>query len=346
MSAYHHENPTLDLSVVVPIYNERDNAAPLAEDIIRAVEPTGKSFEVVLVNDGSNDGTDSVLDEIAAKHKQVRIIHFAGNRGQTIAMAAGMYYSVGKVIVTMDGDRQNDPTDIPALLERLEQGFDCVSGWRRDRQDTGPRRFVSRVANRIVRKVTGVPVHDLGCTLKAYSRRALDPTELFGEMHRFLAVYVLARGGKISEMVVKHHPRTAGTSKYGMSRTARVMADILLIRILHKYRTRPSHMFAKVAQYMFLGAIGFGFLWLITLLRGHSLAAGSTWFISAVVLSASAVNILVAGLVAELVMRTKHALSGQRPWNIDRIVGGPDTLEVTSTSGVSGTSGFSGTSGV
>ncbi len=327
MSSYHQENPTLDLSVVVPIYNERENAAPLADDIVKAVEPTSKSFEVVLVNDGSNDGTDTVLDEIAQKHPQVKVIHFAGNRGQTIAIAAGMYYSAGKVLVTMDGDRQNDPTDIPALLERLEQGFDCVSGWRRDRQDTGPRRFVSQVANKIVRKVTGVPVHDLGCTLKAYTRKALDPTELFGEMHRFLAVYVLARGGKISEMVVKHHPRTAGTSKYGMSRTARVMADILLIRILHKYRTRPSHMFAKVAQYMFLGAVVFGAISAFNVLRTGMLSAGSTSFLVAVILSATAVNILVAGLVAELVMRARHALSGQHPWSIDRIVGGNESAE-------------------
>ncbi|NOX59819.1 MAG: glycosyltransferase family 2 protein [Planctomycetes bacterium] len=327
MKAYHQEQPSLDLSIVVPIFNERDNVAPLTNDIVEALVPTGKSFEVILVNDGSSDGTDSKLDALTSVHEQVRVIHFAGNRGQTIAIAAGMYFSVGKVIVTMDGDRQNDPSDIPAMLNRLDEGFDCVSGWRRDRQDTGPRRLVSQVANRLVRKVTGVPVNDLGCTLKAYSRRALDPTELFGEMHRFLAVYVLARGGKICEMVVRHHPRTAGVSKYGMSRTARVLADLLLIRILHKYRTRPSHMFAKVSQYMFLGAVVCGAFWVFNVLRFRSLAAGSTSFLSAIILGASAVNILVAGLVAELVMRAKHSLSGSHPWNIARMVSGGESKE-------------------
>ena len=162
MSAYHQPTPTLDLSVVVPVYNERDNVGPLADDIVREVSALGRSYEVIFVNDGSRDGSDAALDEAAAKHAPVRVIHFAGNRGQTIALAAGMYYCAGKIIVLLDGDRQNDPADIGRLIEKLEEGYDCVSGWRKDRQDSRLRRFPSRVANLIVRRITRVPVHDLG----------------------------------------------------------------------------------------------------------------------------------------------------------------------------------------
>ncbi|HRX87560.1 MAG TPA: glycosyltransferase family 2 protein [Phycisphaerae bacterium] len=318
MNHYLHENPSLDLSVVVPIYNERDNIAPLVTDIVRAVDPLGKTYEIILVNDGSRDGSTAVLDDVAARDQRVRVLHFKGNRGQTIAIAAGMYHARGRAIVLMDGDRQNDPADIGRLLEKLAEGYECVSGWRKDRQDAGPRRFMSQVANRIVQKVTRVPVNDLGCTLKAYTRDALDPTQLFGEMHRFLAVYVLDRGGRIAELVVKHHPRTAGTSKYGMSRTARVMADILLIRILHKYRTRPSHMFAKLSQYLFLAGCVFGLWWLILAARHGLLFAGGVQYLSALILGVSAVMVMAVGLVCELVVRTRYQLAGQHPWEIAR----------------------------
>jgi len=336
MSHYHHAQPTLDLSVVVPIYNERDNVLPLAANILREVGKLGKSFEIILVNDGSRDGSAQALDDVAARDARIRVLHFAGNRGQTIAIAAGMYYSLGRVIVLMDGDRQNDPADIGRLLDKLGEGFACVSGWRQDRQDTGLRRFVSQVANGVVRRVTGVPVHDLGCTLKAYTREAIDPTQLFGEMHRFLAVYVQDRGGSIAELVVKHHPRTAGESKYGMSRAARVVTDLLLIRILHKYRTRPSHMFAKVSQYLFLLACVFGLFWLIQLVIGMPEPADNLWeshvrlqraligrsvsWLSALILGVGAVLVMVGGLVCELVIRTRYQLTGQHPWDIARTV--------------------------
>jgi glycosyltransferase involved in cell wall biosynthesis len=320
MSPYHHDKPTLDLSVVVPIYNERDNVGPLTADLLREVGALGKSFEVILVDDGSRDGSAHILDDLAARDERVRVLHFAGNRGQTIAIAAGMYYSRGRVLVTLDGDRQNDPADIGRLIEKLSEGYDCVSGWRKDRQDTGVRRFVSQVANQLIRQVTRVPVNDLGCTLKAYTREALDPTELFGEMHRFLVVYVLDRGGKIAELVVRHHPRTEGESKYGLNRTARVLTDILLVRILHKYRTRPSHMFAKLSQYLFLAGCLFGMWWLLGALVNWSLTHDAMYFLTAVVLGVGAVLVMVGGLVCELVMRTRYQLTGQHPWEIARAV--------------------------
>lgn len=317
-TSHHHPTPQIDLTVVAPIYNERDNVAPLADDIVREVQKLNRTFEVILVNDGSTDGSAAVLDEAAKRHPQVRVIHFAGNRGQTIAIAAGFYYARGRVIVPMDGDRQNDPSDIGRLLEKLDEGFDCVSGWRKDRKDSGIRRLPSRIANKIVNRVTHVPVHDLGCTLKAYRRGALDPTELFGEMHRFLAVYVLARGGKIAELEVKHHRRRAGVSKYGISRTARVVADLLLVRVLFKYRTRPSHLFAKIAQYFALGAGACVIAALAQQYRGYG--TGLAW-LSALILTVGAVQILAAGLIAELVIRARFAMTGQHPWHITRYVG-------------------------
>ncbi len=171
----------------------------------------------------------------------------------------------------------------------------------------------------MVNKITGVPVHDLGCTLKAYTRKAIDPTELFGEMHRFLAVFVVERGGKITEMVVKHHPRTAGDSKYGMGRIPRVVADMLLVRVLHKYRTRPSHMSAKIAQYLFLGSAAFGLWFLIQAIYCSSINAALLPFLSSLILAVGTVLVLVTGLVTELVIRNRYAMSGSHPWTIERV---------------------------
>jgi glycosyltransferase involved in cell wall biosynthesis len=320
MRPYLHAQPTLDLSVVVPIYNERDNVRPLTDDILRECAKLDRTFEVILVNDGSTDGSTEALDELAAQHDEVKVLHFSGNRGQTIAIAAGMYHSRGRAIVLMDGDRQNDPADIGMLLDKLAEGYACVSGWRKNRADSGWRRLPSRIANRIVRRVTRVPIHDLGCTLKAYTRDALNPRELFGEMHRFLAVYVHGRGGRMAELVVRHHPRTAGQGKYGLSRTARVLADIILIRVLFKYRTRPSHMLAKLAQYVFLAGAAFGLWWLILAARHHSIYAGTMPFLAALILGMGAVLILTGGLVCELVMRNRYVLTGEHPWDIARTV--------------------------
>lgn len=310
---------SLDLSVVVPIYNEEDNVAPLVEDLLREVSALGLSFEVVLVNDGSSDGSPERLDAAAQAHSEVKIIHFAHNCGQTLALAAGMHESQGRVIVCMDGDRQNDPADIGCLLEKLDEGYACVSGWRRERQDTALRRLATRVANALVNRITGVAVHDLGCTLKAYRADAVDPRELFGEMHRFLAPYVVSRGGRIAELVVRHHPRTAGVSKYGMGRIARVVADMLLMRALFKYRTRPSHVLAKLAQYMVIaGGVLFGLGVGLEVVWGWSL--WQLGFISATIAGVGACVLLGVGVCAELVMRNRYLLSDRPQWVIARRV--------------------------
>ncbi|MCP4246041.1 MAG: glycosyltransferase family 2 protein [bacterium] len=311
--------PRCDLSVVVPVYDEQDNIAPLAADIVREVDDLGLDYEVIFVNDGSKDRSAEVLDEVAGQFPRVKVIHFAANFGQTAALAAGIEAAGGRNIVTMDGDRQNDPADIGPLLRRLEDGFGCVSGWRKDRQDSGLRRWPSVIANRLISKATSLRLHDYGCTIKAYRSDALDPSQLYGEMHRFLPVYVRARGGKVCEQVVRHHPRTAGVSKYGLSRTARVLADLALVRLLFKYRTRPVHLFAKVAQYLFLAAVFFGLvglgLWLAD--RGPLLGVP---FLAAVVLATGAVLVVAAGLCCELVMRNHFYVLGRRPWRIERRV--------------------------
>lgn len=309
----------LDLSIVVPLFNEEGNVAALVEEIVREAGKLQQSYEVILVNDGSRDSTGERLDSAAAAHPEVKVIHFAYNCGQTLALAAGMAESRGKVIVTLDGDRQNDPADMGALIKKLDEGYACVSGWRKKRQDSGVKRFPSRLANGLMRRWLGVPVHDLGCTLKAYRAGALDPHELFGEMHRFLVLYVLARGGKVGELVVNHRPRVAGVSKYGLSRAARVVADLLLIRVLVKYRTRPSHLLAKMAQYLVLAGAG---------LFGLSIALdfvtdSVTWhlgFMSAVVLGTGAAVILAAGVACELIVRNRYALSNRVPWSVSRRV--------------------------
>ena len=319
LMADERESRRYDLSVVIPVRDEVDNVGPLTADIVGEVDALNLSYEVIFVNDGSVDGTADRLDELAGRHSQVKVIHFAAGFGQTAALAAGIEAAAGRQIVTMDGDRQNDPADIGPMLARLAEGYGCVSGWRRDRQDTAMKRWPSVVANRIISKATSLRLHDYGCTLKAYRSDALDPSALYGEMHRFLPVYVRARGGRICEMVVRHHPRLAGRSKYGISRTARVLADLALVRLLFKYRSRPVHLFAKVAQYFVLTAVGFGLLavggWLFS---GAPLLGVP--FLTAVVLSVGGVLSVGIGLCCELVMRNHFYVLGRRPWQTERLV--------------------------
>jgi glycosyltransferase involved in cell wall biosynthesis len=315
----HHDPPARDVSVVIPVYNERENLRPLTDDVRAALGGLGRSHEILYVNDGSTDGSGEVLDAIAAEHAEVKVIHFAHNCGQTLAIAAGMDAAGGRAIVLMDGDRQNDPADIGRLLAVLDEGHECVSGWRRDRQDGALRRVVSRVANRIINGMAGVPIHDLGCTLKAYRAEAIDPRELFGEMHRFLPVIVASRGGRVAELVVKHHPRAAGVSKYGFGRACRVISDIALTRVLLKYRTRPSHLFAYWAQLLVLGGGGVFALSVV-------LDIVTRWwlwplgFLTAVVAGVGAVVLVAVGIACELVMRNRYWLSGRPPWAIARTV--------------------------
>ena len=208
------------LSIIIPAYNEAANVGPLHESLVRSLDPLGQPYEIVFVNDGSLDGTDRALDAIAAADPRVKVVHFRRNFGQTAAMMAGIRYASGDVLIPMDGDGQNDPADIARLLDKLEEGFDVVSGWRQDRKDAPlARNLPSRVANWLISRISGVRLHDYGCSLKAYRREVLKDVKLYGEMHRFIPILAHWRGARCAEVVTKHHPRRFGVSKYGLSRT-------------------------------------------------------------------------------------------------------------------------------
>lgn len=309
------------LSVVVPVFNEVDNVGPLIDEIRAEADRLGGPYEIVMVNDGSRDGTDLALDQLALRLSQLKVVHFSANFGQTAALAAGLEHARGDVVITMDGDRQNDPSEMGRLLAKLDEGYACVSGWRRDRHDKPLRSFASRVANRLIARATSLDIHDYGCTLKAYRRGALDSSQLYGEMHRFLPVYVKARGGDVAEIVVRHRPRVAGVSKYGFSRIPRVLADLALVRLLFKYRTRPSHLFAKVAAYLFVAAMFLALSALVQKMSGGVFFGGP--LIMAAVLGSTSLLLVGLGLCCELVMRNHFYVLGRRPWHIARTVNVP-----------------------
>src|SRR5947209_9614454 len=249
---------TPDLSVLIPVYNEVANVTPLHVELTAVLRGLALHYELIFVDDGSTDGTAARLAEIQdADPEHVRIAFLRRNSGQTAALSAALDLARGSVLVPMDGDRQNDPADIPRLLERLDQGFDVVSGWRRDRKDAWlTRKVPSWVANRLVARLSGVPLHDFGCTLKAYRRRVLEGVRLYGEMHRFIPIFATWQGARVAELVVNHRPRTAGRTKYGLGRTFNVVLDLILIRFYQRYAQRPIHVFVRTG----LGSILLSFV--------------------------------------------------------------------------------------
>src|SRR5262245_55310632 len=244
--------PRPQVSVVVPMFNEEANVRAVLARFLESLSGQRRSFELIAVNDGSRDRTGALLDDFAAHDGRIRVVHFSRNFGQTAAMMAGFWAARGDVIVPLDGDGQNEPDEVQRLVDKLEEGYDVVSGWRKDRKDSWLRTKVSRVANWIIGTITGVKLHDYGCTLKAYRAHMVKDARLFGEMHRFIPIYTSMHGARICETVVKHHPRTAGISKYGYGRIIRVALDIALVRLLQKYRTKPLHFFGKITQYAWL----------------------------------------------------------------------------------------------
>jgi len=248
-------NGSVELSVTVPVYNEEANVQTLVNNIVTILRLHGRPFEVIVVDDGSEDRTLAVLRDLLDHTPELRVVELSRNFGQTLALQAALDLARGDIIVTMDGDLQNDPADIPMLLEHLE-GADVVSGWRRDRQDTLVlRKFPSWVANRIIRAVTGVPIHDQGCALKAYRAAFARQLDLYGDMHRFIAILAMAAGARIVETEVRHHPRTAGESKYGISRTFKVLADLFTVQMLTWFRSQPLRFFALIAAPFLIGSV-------------------------------------------------------------------------------------------
>ncbi|QEY32203.1 glycosyltransferase [Synechococcus sp. RSCCF101] len=300
-----------DLSVVIPIYNEEDSLADLLKQLLTALRPLTLSFELVLVNDGSTDGSARVLEEQVRQVPELVAVLLRKNYGQTAAMAAGFDAARGAIIVSLDGDLQNDPADIPLLVERLQQGYDLVSGWRHDRQDAAlMRKLPSRLANRLIGRVTGVRLHDYGCSLKAYRREVLEDMNLYGELHRFLPALAFIEGARITEVKVNHRARQYGVSKYGIDRTFRVLMDLLTVWFMKRFLTRPMYVFGFGGMVAMVAALVAASVLLVDKLMGADIANRPLLSL-AVVLGVCGVQLFCFGLLAELQMRTYHESQGR-----------------------------------
>ncbi len=297
----------MTLSVTIPVYNEEDNLEPLCARLIPVLESLQIPWEVIFVNDGSTDSSARVLDAMAAHESRLKVIHFRRNAGQTAAMMAGFEYACGEIIIPMDADLQNDPQDIPLLLARLGDGYDVCSGWRKDRHDHSLKRVLpSRIANWLISKVSGVRLHDYGCTLKAYRRDVIKGVRLYGEMHRFIPIYAHWFGAKVTEVPVHHHPRVAGESAYGLERIVKVLLDLIVVSFLDRYAQKPMYVFGGFGLLNFLFSLVTGLL--AVYLKFHS---GISFIqtplpLLSVMATITGVMCILLGLVAELVTRTWH----------------------------------------
>ncbi len=247
----------MNVSVVIPVYNEQENVRPLYRSLREVLVGLGRSYEILFVDDGSDDGTAEQLRRIAGEDSHVKILEFRRNFGQTAAMAAGLQLASGEVIVTLDGDQQNDPADIPMMLAKIDEGYDVVHGWRKNRKDAWiNRKLPSKIANRLISKSTGFPIHDLGCTLKAIRREIAVELELYGEMHRFIPILAHWRGARCVEVTARHHPRTLGETKYGIGRTVGVVLDLLTVMYMLNFFASPMKLFGRIG--LLCGLVGGG----------------------------------------------------------------------------------------
>jgi glycosyltransferase involved in cell wall biosynthesis len=302
----------VDLSIVVPIYNEEESINALYENITGALSGTGINYELILVDDGSSDRSYLLLKSIANDDSRIKVIRFRRNFGQTAAMAAGFDAATGRVVVPMDGDLQNDPTDIPRLLAKIDEGYDVVSGWRKDRQDAFiNRKLPSMIANGLISRFTGVHLHDYGCTLKAYKKEVLEGINLYGEMHRFVPALASQVGAKVTELAVKHHPRMYGTSKYGISRTVRVVLDLMTVKFLLSYSTKPIQLFGKWGVYtLFAGLVSCSATIYMKLFEHMSMNRNPLWILT-IFLFFMGIQFIVLGLLGELNARTYYEAQGK-----------------------------------
>jgi glycosyltransferase involved in cell wall biosynthesis len=296
----------------VPIYNEEENIPALHEKVSQALTASGLEYELILVDDGSSDRSFLLLHDLARKDKRVKVIRFRRNFGQTAAMAAGFDAARGRVVVPMDGDLQNDPADIVRLLAKIEEGYDVVSGWRKDRQDTFiNRKLPSMIANGLISRLTGVHLHDYGCTLKAYRKEVLEGINLYGEMHRFVPALASQVGAKVAEMPVQHHPRLFGQSKYGISRTMRVILDLMTVKFLLYYSTKPIQLFGKWGVYTLMAGLLSGGATIYMKLFEHTSMNRNPLLILTAFLLFMGIQFIVLGLLGELNARTYYEAQGK-----------------------------------
>jgi dolichol-phosphate mannosyltransferase len=294
----------VDISIVIPVYNESDSLRPFHHVLSTALETISQSVEVIFCDDGSRDGSAALLDEFAASDPRICIVHLRRNYGQTAAIMAGIQHSLGAVIIPMDADGQNDPRDIPRLIAKLDEGYDVVSGWRKNRQDRAlSRKLPSMIANRLISGVLGVSLHDYGCTLKAYRREVIEDVRLYGEMHRFLPVYAAWEGARVTELPVQHHARKFGRSKYGLGRIARVMLDILILYFIDRAFDRPIQFFGKLGL-MFFGLSFLTLFWAVALkyFAGVTLIQTPLPLLSATI-GLSGILFILLGIIAEVQAR-------------------------------------------
>ena len=314
-----------EISLVIPIYNEAPNIEALYGEITAALDSWGRPYEVLLVDDGSSDGSAELLAQLPARDPRFRVIRFRKNFGQTPAFSAGFAYARGRIIITSDGDLQNDPKDIPMLVARLEEGYDIVCGWRRNRKDTFvTRRIPSMIANALISRATGVQLHDYGCSLKAFRSEVVKPLRLYGEMHRFIPAIASEFGVNVTEVVVNHRARRAGTSKYGLSRTIRVILDLVTVKFLLNYATRPLQIFGLVG--VILGGLGgliMAYLAFVRLFMHHGIA-DRPLLLFGILLVSSGLQLLTMGLLAELQARTYHESQDKPTYVIREVVEASD----------------------
>jgi glycosyltransferase involved in cell wall biosynthesis len=307
----------LDLSIVIPLFNEQESILPLYEGLTAVLSGLNRTFEIIFINDGSVDDSYGVLCRLAEQDRQVKVISLRRNFGQTAAMAAGFDHAQGRIIVPMDGDLQNDPVDIPLLLAKVEEGYDIASGWRKDRQDKELiRKVTSRLANWLIGVITGVKLHDSGCSLKAYRSEILKGTRLYGEMHRFIPALASLMGASICEVPVTHHARRFGQSKYGLRRTLKVLLDLITVKFLADFSTKPLYMFGGLGAVLFALAVLAGAETLWEKFAYGVYVHNNPVILIAVFLAILGINFIVMGLLAELIVRTYHESQGKPIYHI------------------------------
>lgn len=308
------------LSIIVPVYNELDNLEPLHAAISAVTRKIGGAYELIFVDDGSRDGSGQMLDRLAAEDPAVKVVHFRRNFGQTAAMSAGLRLATGDVMVLVDGDLQNDPADIPVLLAKLDEGYDLVHGWRRHRHDAWlSRKLPSRLANWLISRVTGFAAHDLGCTLKAMRREIAGELRLYGEMHRFIPILAHWRGARCAEVVVRHHPRQAGQSKYGLSRTARVLLDLMTVNYMVRYHTSPMKLFGGFGLVSLIAGGTAAAATVVMKLRGTDMT-GNPLLLLTVFASLAGLQFLVLGMLGEVAVRTYYESQDLAPYAVRSLV--------------------------
>ncbi len=312
----------VDISIIIPIYNEAENLPELVARNLSIIQSLQMQGEIILVNDASSDDSEQVLRELQHHHPQLKVILLRRNYGQSAAMTAGFHHAKGRIVVSMDGDLQNDPADIPRLIDKLNEGFDVVCGWRKARQDTYMKRVLpSKIANWLIGKLTGVRLHDYGCSLKIYKQAFIKDLVLYGELHRFIPVLLSLQGAKITELPVNHQARKHGVSKYGIGRTPRVMLDLILMYYFQRFATRPLHFFGKTGIYMG----GFGFLIELYLLivkfgLGEDIGSRPLLMVGFMMIISGFLFIGI-GILAELMVRIYHEASDEHVYKVREIVG-------------------------